>query len=58
MNALGDVIAQAIQTAIMNSLNVEVTTNLDGKQVAKSIARYVDKEIKVMNKRDLRLGGA
>ena len=42
----------------MNSNNgVSVSVELDGRQVAKSTAKYMEKEIATINKRKERLGG-
>ena len=54
---LGDVIANAIQNAIAQSLNIQVDTIIDGRQVAKATAKYMDSEINTINKRKARYGG-
>lgn len=54
---LGNIVAQAIQQALAGNLNIEVNTNLDGRQVAKATAKYMDNEINTLNKRRTRLGG-
>lgn len=56
--AMGAKIANAVLEALANSLNIDITTNIDGRAVAKSTARYMESEINSINRRKSRLGGA
>ena len=56
--AMGAKIANAVLEALANSLNIDITTNIDGRVVAKSTARYMESEINSINRRKTRLGGA
>ena len=54
---LASILTESIVTAFKEGLNIEFATYLDSRQLAKSVAKYVDDEIKVINKRQQRLGG-
>ena len=54
---LASILVESITLAFKEGLNIEFATYLDSKQLAKSVAKYVDDEIKVINKRRERLGG-
>ena len=43
---------------LTNSRPIEVGVNVDGRQIAKASAKYMDSEINIINKRKSRLGGA
>ena len=56
-NSLGTAISEAIQKALKDSLAVTVNAMIDGRQVAKATAGYMDSELNTINRRKARLGG-
>ena len=49
---------QLLMQLLTTSRPIEVGVNVDGRQIAKASARYMDTEINLINKRKTRLGGA
>lgn len=52
-----ELLKQVIFAMNNNTNNINLTVDLDGRQVAKSTAKYMQREIETINKRKGRLGG-